>query len=281
MMTESFFQVDAFTDKPFAGNTAGVIIAESEWSPEIMQTIATQNHLPATAFMQFKNPGIKLRWFTAKKELVLCGHATLASAHVLFSKGIIPAGNKIHFTTAKADLYAWYENGWITMDFPAYPCEATEVPQELRSVFAGKFKSACYTQDKFLIELENENAVRNFVPDFSTLAKHKCIITARADTNSPYDFISRFFDVPEGIPEDAVTGSAHCSLATFWSHRLGKNQLSAFQASSRGGELKLVLDDQRVMISGQAVTIIEGSYLPFIQKGPQKNQIFSRLRINS
>src|SRR5579864_534293 len=183
MMTDTFFQVDAFTDKPFAGNTAGVIITESEWSPEIMQTIATQNNLPATAFMQFNNSGIKLRWFTVKKELGLCGHATLASAHVLFSKGMIPAGNKIHFTTAKADLYAWYENGWITMDFPAYPCEAIEIPAELKSMFAEKFKSAYFTQDKFLVELENENAVRNFVPDLNVLAKHKCIITAKTNAD--------------------------------------------------------------------------------------------------
>ena len=167
------------------------------------------------------------------------------------------------------------------MDFPAYPCEPTEVPQELRSMFAEKFKSGYFTQDKFLIELENENAVRNFIPDLNALAKHKCIITAQANTDSPYDFVSRFFDMPEGIPEDAVTGSAHCSLATFWSARLGKNQLHAFQVSSRGGELKLVLDQQRVLISGQALTIIEGRYLPFIQKGPEKNQIFSRLRIDS
>jgi PhzF family phenazine biosynthesis protein len=271
MMTESFFQVDAFTDKPFAGNTAGVIITESEWSPEIMQKIATQNNFPATAFIQFSNSGIKLRWFTAKHELVLCGHATLASAHVLFSKGMVPSGNKIHFTAGKADLYAWYENGWITMDFPAYPCEAIELPEELKSVFTDKFKSAYYTQDKFLIELDNENAVRSFIPDLNALTKHKCIITARASTDSPYDFVSRFFDLPDGIAEDAVTGSAHCSLATFWAARLGKNQLNAFQASSRGGELKLVLDHSRVLISGQALTIIEGSYLPFIQKGLQNN----------
>ena len=280
-MMESFFQVDAFADKPFTGNTAGVIITESEWSPEIMQTIATQNNLPATAFMQFNNPFIKLRWFTVKKELVLCGHATLASAHVLFSTGLIQAGNKIHFTTGNADLYAWYENGWITMDFPAYPCEATEVPLELKSIFAEKFRSGYFTQDKFLIELENENAVRNFVPDLNVLANYKCIITARANTGSRYDFVSRFFNLPDGIQEDAVTGSAHCSLATFWSDRLGKNQLHAYQASSRGGELKIMLDQQRVLISGQALTIIEGRYLPFIQKEPQKNQIFSSLRIDS
>jgi PhzF family phenazine biosynthesis protein len=270
-MMESFFQVDAFANKPFTGNTAGVIITESACSTEIMQKIATQNNLPATAFVQFSNSGIKLRWFTAKKELALCGHATLASAHVLFSKGIVSAGEKIHFTTGKADLYAWYEDGWITMDFPAYPCETTEAPEELKMNFANKIKGTFFTQDKFLIELENEMAVRDFVPDANALSKYKCIITAKANAESPYDFVSRFFDIPEGIPEDAVTGSSHCSLAIFWSGRLGKNQLNAYQASSRGGELKLLLDGQRVRISGQALTIVEGRYLPLIQKSLQKN----------
>jgi len=268
---ESFFQVDAFTHKPFAGNTAGVIITEAEWSPETMQTIASQNNLPATAFMYFNNGSIRLRWFTAKKELALCGHATLASAHVLFSKGMIPEGNKVHFKTRKADLYAWYDNGWITMDFPAYPCEAVETPEELKAVFGEKSKSVYYTQDKFLIELEDENAVRNFMPAFNAITNYKCIVTAKAGANSSYDFVSRFFDLPDGIAEDAVTGSAHCSLATFWSSRLGKNKLNAFQASSRGGEIKLTLNNQRVLISGQALTIIEGRYLPFIQKESQKN----------
>ena len=246
-----------------------------------MQTIATQNNLPATAFMYFDNGSIQLRWFTAKKELALCGHATLASAHVLFSNGLIPAGKKAHFKAGEADLYAWHEDGWITMDFPAYPCKTVDLPQELISFFGKKFKSVWYTQDKFLIELENENAVRDFIPDFNALAGYKCIITATTGADSPYDFVSRFFDLPDGIPEDAVTGSAHCGLATFWSSRLGKNKLNAFQASARGGELKLLLQDQRVLISGQALTIIEGSYLPFIQKEEQKNQIFSRLRIDS
>jgi predicted PhzF superfamily epimerase YddE/YHI9 len=280
-MMESFFQVDAFTDKPFAGNTAGVIITESEWSQEFMQTIATQNNLPATAFVQFSDSLIKLRWFTARKESALCGHATLASAHILFSKGMIPAGQRVHFTTRKADLYAWYQNGWITMDFPAFDCETAEVPPDLGSCFTEKFKGGYYTQDKFLIELEDESAVRKFIPEGNAFSKYKCIITAKTDTGSPYDFVSRFFDLPEGIPEDAVTGSAHCSLATFWSPRLGKKTLYALQASLRGGELKLKLDDQRVQISGQAVTIVEGRYLPFIQKEPQKNSIFSTLRIDS
>jgi predicted PhzF superfamily epimerase YddE/YHI9 len=268
---ESFFQVVAFTQQPFGGNPAGVVVTDSEWNTEFMQQVAMQNNLPATAFLTYGDNGFRIRWFTAKKELALCGHATLASAHVLFSKGTVPVGNKIHFVTSKNDLYAWCDSGWITMDFPAYSCSPVDLPSDLQSIFTEKFKAGFYTQDKFLIELENESAVKNFIPDFNALAKYKCIITAATDAASRYDFVSRFFDLPDGIPEDAVTGSAHCSLATFWSARLGKNHLNAFQASSRGGELKIVLDQQRVQISGQALTVIEGRYLPFIQKELQKN----------
>jgi len=270
-MPESFFQVDAFAGKPFTGNTAGVIITKSERTPEMMQKIATQNGLPATAFIQQVNDRFKLRWFTIKKELALCGHATLASAHVLFSEGIIATGNKIHFTTPKADLYAWYVNGWVTMDFPAYPCQPTEVPERLRLLFGDQYKSGFFTQDKYLIELDNETAVRDFIPEPLILNDYKCIVTAKTHDQSPYDFVSRFFDLPDGILEDAVTGSAHCSLASFWSARLGKSNLNAFQASSRGGELKLMIQDERVLISGQSLTVVKGRYLPFIQKQLQKN----------
>jgi predicted PhzF superfamily epimerase YddE/YHI9 len=150
---ESFFQVDAFTNRPFSGNSAAVIITESGLSPEKMQKIAIQNNLPATAFIMFTNPGFELRWFTVKHELPLCGHATLASAHVLFSKGFVQAENKIHFITGRGDLSAWFQNGWITMDFPAYSCAPVEIPQDLKTLFSGKFKSGFLTQDKFLVEL--------------------------------------------------------------------------------------------------------------------------------
>jgi PhzF family phenazine biosynthesis protein len=270
---DSYFQVDAFAGQAFNGNSAGVIITESELSPETMQTIATQNNLPATAFIWLTNSEFKLRWFTMKRELPLCGHATLASAHVLFSKGFVKTNNKIHFVTGKGDLYAWFQNGWITMDFPISGFESVEIPQNLKSLFSSTFRSGFITQDRFLIELADEAAVRKFIPDINALAQYKCIVTAQADKESPYDFVSRFFDLPDGLLEDAVTGSSHCSLAPFWAARLGKKKLLAFQASSRGGELKLELDDQRVLISGQAVTVIEGKYLPLIQKALQNNLI--------
>src|SRR5450432_2500756 len=150
---DSYFQVDAFAGHAFNGNSAGVIITESELSPELMQKIATQNNLPATAFIWLTNSEFKLRWFTMKRELPLCGHATLASAHVLFSKGFVQAENKIHFITGRGDLSAWFQNGWITMDFPAYSCAPVEIPQDLKTLFSGKFKSGFLTQDKFLVEL--------------------------------------------------------------------------------------------------------------------------------
>jgi len=278
---ESYFQVDAFADQAFKGNSAGVIITESELSRELMQKIATQNNLPATAFIWFTNSEFKLRWFTMKRELSLCGHATLASAHVLFSKGFVKIKNKIHFITGKGDLYAGVQNGWITMDFPVSGFEPVEIPQNLRSLFSSKFRSGFLTEDRLLIELTDEAAVRDFIPDMNILAEYKCIITAQADKESPYDFVSRFFNMPDGISEDAVTGSSHCSLAPFWAARLGKKKLLAFQASSRGGELKLELDNQRVLISGQAVTVIEGKYLPLIQKALQNNLNLSSLRIDS
>src|SRR5664279_755291 len=171
---ESYFQVDAFAGQAFKGNSAGVILTESELSPELMQKIATQNNLPATAFIWFTNSECRLRWFTMKHELSLCGHGTLASAHVLFSKGFVKTENKIHFVTRQDDLYAWFQNGWITMDFPVSSYRSVEVPQKLKSLFSSEFRSGFLAQDRFLIELADEAAVRNFVPDINALAQYKC-----------------------------------------------------------------------------------------------------------
>jgi len=200
-----------------------------------MQKIARQNGLPATAFVWYGKGVFNLRWFTAKKELTLCGHATLASAHVLFSEGIVPAGNKIHFKTAQADLYAWYQNDWVTMDFPAYDCEPIEVPKEMKTVFGGKFKSGFFTQNKFLIELENETAVRDFIPDPVVLNNHKCIITAGANAKSSYDFVSRFFDLPDGIPEDAVTGFCSLQPGQFLFRTTGEKSSECFSGFFKRG----------------------------------------------
>jgi PhzF family phenazine biosynthesis protein len=256
-----FFQVDAFASAPFHGNTAGVVILKSGLEPEVMQIMATQNNLPATAFVLPVNSGFAISWYTPKRELALCGHATLASAHVLFELGMVRPENRIHFTTGRGDVWAGWQEDWTTIDFPAYGYQPAEIPAGLKSLFPKEFVSGYNTQDKWLIELSDETAVRNYVPDFQLLAPYKCILTARCHAGSSYDFVSRFFDGPDGIPEDAVTGSSHCCLAPFWSERLAKNKMCAFQASPRGGELKLQAGGQRVLISGQAVTIIEGKMM--------------------
>ncbi len=256
-----FFQIDAFAKEPFSGNTAGVVVLKSTLNVGQMQKMAAQNNLPATAFIQCLNPGFALRWFTPKRELLLCGHATLASAYALFELGMAKPDDKIHFATASGDIWAGWSNGWVTIDFPVYASEPAEIPADLKSLFCGQFKSGFKTLDKYLIELKDEAAVRNYTPDFTALNPYKCVVTARCDAGSGYDFVSRFFDGPDGIPEDAVTGSSHCSLAPFWASRLGKNEMFAFQASSRSGELKLILNNHRLLISGQAITIIEGKMM--------------------
>jgi|KBSMisStaDraftv2_1062788.scaffolds.fasta_scaffold16107_4 PhzF family phenazine biosynthesis protein len=257
----SFFQVDAFAGKPFTGNTAGVVIAGSAMEPAFMQKLATQNSLPATAFAWPVNGAFAIRWFSVKHELSLCGHATLATAHVLFTKGLAKAKHPLHFESGKGDLWASAEDGWITIDLPSYTSEPQEMPEELKACFPSHVRGAFRTQGKWLIEMTTEAAVREYVPDFQRLLPYQCIITARGRGGSRYDFISRYFAGPDGVSEDAVTGSAHCSLGPFWAERLSKNKLEAYQASPRGGELKLAVNSHRVLISGQAISVIEGKLM--------------------
>jgi PhzF family phenazine biosynthesis protein len=257
----SFFQVAAFAGDPFSGNMAAVIILHSSKSRENMQKIATQNNLPATAFVRAADDGFSIRWFTPNNELTLCGHATLASAHILFELGLATKGSKIHFTAGKNDLWACWNNGLITMDFPIFHYQPDSIPIVLKSFFSSAVLSTFRTQDRYLIELIDEDSVRNLIPDFTLLRPYKCIVTARCASGSRYDFVSRYFNGPDGVPEDAVTGSSHCSLAPFWSERMKKNKLTAYQASPRGGELILELQNQQVLISGQAVTVVDGRWM--------------------
>jgi predicted PhzF superfamily epimerase YddE/YHI9 len=257
----SFFQVAAFTGDPFSGNIAAVIILHSPMDGEYMQKIATQNNLPATAFIRAADSGFSIRCFTPANELTLCGHATLASAHVLFELGLVKTMSKIHFIAAKNDLWARWNNGIITMDFPIFQYQPASIPPVLKSFFGSAVLSAFRTQDRYLVELNNEDSVRNLIPDFDLLNPYKCIVTARCLPGSRYDFVSRYFNGSDGVPEDAVTGSSHCSLTPFWSERMKKNKLMAYQASPRGGELMLELQNQQVRISGQAVTIVDGKWM--------------------
>src|ERR1700694_3820461 len=257
-MPISFFQVDAFTHQPFKGNQAGVCLPDRALDALLMQQIATENNLAETAFVQRQGERFQLRWFTPSVELPLCGHGTIATAHVLWEQGIVPQQQGIVFSTLSGDLpVKTLEGGWIELDFPAFDTTPASLPAELQTLFP-RPQAVCYTNDRFLVELEDETAVRTFQPDFEKLSKHRVVITAKADTGTSVDFVSRYFAVPVGVPEDPVTGSAHCSLAPYWAAKLQKTEMLAYQASQRGGYLRLVLHDRRVRIAGQAVTLIKG-----------------------
>ena len=257
-MTIPFYQVDAFTNRPFKGNPAGVCLLETPVTDHLLQSIAAENSHLETAFLLRTSEGYRLRWFSPLIEMPLCGHATLATAHILWEMGLEPADKPLRFVTHSGVLTATREEGWIGLDLPARRHAACEMPPELEQLFSGRYVNVVYSVDRFIVELSSAAAVRDFVPDSNLLKKYRCVITARGEDEGPYDLISRYFALPVGFLEDHVTGTAHCSLAPYWAERLGKKELLAYQASPRGGELKIVLTGDRVLLSGEAVTVIEG-----------------------
>ncbi len=256
------FQVDAFTAQPFQGNPAGVCLLEKQQDEVWMQSVANEMNLSETAFLLPESDGYRLRWFTPKTEVKLCGHATLASAHILFEQVILPRDATARFYTASGLLTADYvtETKTIELNFPASAVLASEPPVGLLEalgvtpVFVGR------GGEDYLIEVASAETVRNLAPDFSRLLQVACrdvIVTALSDSTE-YDFISRFFAPAVGVNEDPVTGSAHCRLAPYWRHKLGKDRFIAYQASVRGGVLHLAVAGDRVLIGGQAVTVLQG-----------------------
>ncbi len=254
------FQVDAFTAVPFAGNPAAVCVLETDLEPSLMQKIAAEMNLSETAFVRPEGDSHLLRWFTPKVEVDLCGHATLATAHVLLSEGFAAPNTMLAFETRSGRLKACRSaKGWIQLDFPVEaPYEfqpPADVPDSLRSggiVFAGR------NRWDYFFEMESEKLVREMEPDFAALGsatERGVVVTSRADS-SEFDFVSRFFAPAVGIDEDPVTGSAHCCLAPYWAERLGKTSMKAFQASARGGVLEVETCEDRVFIRGQAVTVL-------------------------
>jgi PhzF family phenazine biosynthesis protein len=251
-------QVDAFTSEPFGGNPAAVCVLDEPRSERWMQLVAREMNVSETAFVVRGRETFGLRWFTPAVEVDLCGHATLASAHVLWTIGDHPPDRPARFDTRSGILTATRRGDWIELDFPATPEQATDEPAglldalELPSAYVGK------SRFDYLVAVDDEATVRGLRPDFNRLRllKARGVIVTSRSTDPAFDFVSRYFAPAFGIDEDPATGSTHCCLAEFWSRRLGKKTFQARQLSERGGVIKAVVDGDRVRLLGQAVTVL-------------------------
>ena len=271
MTPPPIYFVDAFADRPFTGNPAAVCLLDAPAPAAWMQSLAAEINLSETAFIgSATGQPFPLRWFTPTAEVELCGHATLAGAHTLWQTGMVPRDVAIRFSTLSGVLTATWSDGWIKMDFPAMPAtEAGAFPQLLEALgitsrprFFGK------TRFDHLIEVESEQVVRELNPDFTRLrelSQRGVMVTSRSASQpgggtaagaAGYDFVSRFFAPGVGVNEDPVTGSAHASLGPYWAERLGKQELVAYQASRRGGSVRVRPEGDRVFISGRALTMM-------------------------
>lgn len=262
-MTHRLVQVDAFTDRPFSGNPAAVLVLPGPADPEWMQAVASEMNLSETAFVHPEDDGYRLRWFTPRLEVDLCGHATLAAAHVLWESGAQPMGAATRFFTRSGLLTATRNGPWIELDFPAEFEEYCAAPLELTEALGVAMQYVGRNRFDYLIEVENERTVRDLNPDLGvleTIAARGFIITSTSDSGE-YDFVSRFFAPGAGVREDPVTGSAHCCLAPFWSTRLGKDAMIGYQASARGGVVRVQVKGDRVILGGKAVTVLNGDLL--------------------
>jgi len=262
-MPVTIVQVDAFTHKPFSGNPAAVCVLPGPREPEWMQAVAGEMNLSETAFLHKEGEGYRLRWFTPALEVELCGYATLASAHVLWERGSVPEAATIHFFTHSGELTAAKQGDWIELDFPAEPEEPVKTPASLQEALGVKLLYTGRNRFDYLVEVESEKTLRRLRPDFPLLEKMHArgiCVTSRSQS-AEYDFVSRFFAPASGMSEDPVTGSAHCCLGPFWGKRLGKEELLGFQVSARGGVVRVRLAEKRVLLGGQAVTVLRGELL--------------------
>ena len=264
-MPVELYQVDAFTKRPFAGNPAAVCLLHKPAPVQWMQSVAAEMNLSETAFLWPLDDGYSLRWFTPAAEVNLCGHATLASAHVLYEIGWLAADAVARFHTRSGLLTTAMDEGWIVMDFPALPPHPVEVPWELISAL-GLQEAPLYTGfdgEDYMVVVDGEDVVRGLQPDFAALLaiKSRGVSVTSRSAAPDFDFVSRFFAPWVGINEDPVTGSAHCCLGPYWAEKLGKESLTAYQASSRGGVLQVQPSGDRVTLRGQAVTVLSGQLL--------------------
>jgi PhzF family phenazine biosynthesis protein len=260
-METPIYQVDSFTSQPFRGNPAGVCILSKPMPDAWMQNVALEMNLSETAFPLPEGDGYRLRWFTPRVEVDLCGHATLATAHILWKSGRAKTDSELRFQTRSGLLTARYSADWIELNFPRATVTPADAPEGMLDALGAGALFVGHDGTDYLVEVENESIVRALQPDFGRLERvssRGVIVTARSSTPG-YDFVSRFFGPQVGIPEDPVTGSMHCALTPYWHEKLGKETFLAYQASARGGELRLRIAGDRVVIGGQAVTTIEGT----------------------
>lgn len=258
------FVVDAFAEKPFTGNPAAVCLLEQWPSDAWLRNVAAEMNLSETAFLVPDGKRFALRWLTPAIEVELCGHATLASARVLWDQERVAPDQSIEFSTRSGILSARQHGRKIELNFPLQPQIETAPPAGLLEALG---VAAAYVGKNvdYLIEVQNEATLRAITPDFRLLANVECrgvIVTARS-TGEPYDFVSRFFAPGTGIDEDPVTGSAHCTLAHYWQQRLGKSAFRAYQASQRGGSVDVVVEGDRVLLRGSAVIVTRGHLASF------------------
>lgn len=253
-MAVPLFQVDAFTDAPYGGNPAAVCLLDAPAPDGWMQDVAGEMNLSETAFSWPEGEARRLRWFTPCVEVDLCGHATLATAHVLFARG----AHRARFLTRSGELRAARRDRFIELDFPALPVRETPAPEGLGAALGAEPVAVGASRFDCVVELESEAAVRGLTPNFAaltTLDVRGTIVTSRG---AGYDFVSRCFFPKVGVDEDPVTGSAHCALAPYWAARLGRAEMTGYQASARGGVVRVRLAGDRVFLGGQAVTVLEG-----------------------
>jgi predicted PhzF superfamily epimerase YddE/YHI9 len=254
--------VDAFTDKPFSGNPAGVCLLEESLTKEQMQSIAMEMNLSETAFVEktSEHGYFSLRWFTPTLEIDLCGHATLASSYWMVQTGWAKPGETMHFQTKSGELKVKSGGDELLMDFPLIPTFSDVHLYFKEEIFGKKILNSAQLRKNWIFELESEQAVKDLVPDMGLIASHSqegFIITASG--NGKYDMVSRFFGPNVGVPEDPVTGFAHCALVDYWNQKTGKTQFTAYQASKRGGVLGLEKHDDRVWLKGKAVQVLTGT----------------------
>jgi PhzF family phenazine biosynthesis protein len=261
-MAAPLFHVDAFTDRPFAGNPAAVCLLPAWQADGWLQAVAREMNLSETAFLVQQPGHFDLRWFTPKVEVDLCGHATLASAHVLWQEGRAP-GDEIRFSTRSGVLRAVRHGDDIELDFPLKPEEPAGAPPGLLEALGVSARYVGKNQFDYLVEVESEAALRAVAPDFkrlATLPVRGVIVTSRS-ADPRFDFVSRFFAPAAGLDEDPVTGAAHCCLGDFWRKRLGKTAFVALQASARGGVVRVRVTEGRAFLGGRAVTVARGELL--------------------